>query len=247
MTSAVALPPFEPPYVLAGSCLVVVGLWNDDGALPKAQANEGAQAPLGFRPIRLFGRTAAVLILNHYTEPPKELPIRYRELISASLFRRGLEIAAVPFDMVLDAQVPVDLGRQHYGLPKRLDTSFVVDETATGLAATAHDLELRARPHGAIASACALPIRVGFALAVRAITASIDVLGVAYPPTRRARIALRPRGIGRSFAVTACTSNGVALRGLWCQSWRWTATWLGPPRTLDPRALAESATHHEGT
>jgi hypothetical protein len=228
MTITRDVPPFRPPYVLAGSCLALVGLWDRDVH----------EAPSGFDHVRLFGRPAAVVIANHYTEPPAELPIRYHEVIAASLVRRGLEIAAAPFDMVLDAQVPVDLGRQHYALPKRLDPSFVVDETAGSFSATAHDLALGAQAHGALASVCALPIRIAFSLAVRAITASIDVLGVAYPPQERARIALRPRGIGRSMRVTACTSKGVALRTMWCQSWAWTSTWLGPPRPLDTKQPA---------
>ncbi|MDB4939459.1 MAG: hypothetical protein JWP87_6431 [Labilithrix sp.] len=225
MTDASELPPFRPPYVLAGSCLALVGVWDRDVHAP----------PDGFRPVRLFGRTAAVVIANHYTEPPAEMPLRYREVIAASLVRRGLEVAAVPFDMVLDQQLPVDLGRQHYALPKRLDTTFVVDESARAFNAHAHDLALEARTHGVVASVFAVPIRIAFALAVRAITASIDVLGDAGSPHERARIKLRPRGIGRSMRVTACTSRGVALRTVWCQSWSWTSTWLGPPSPLERR------------
>lgn len=234
MTSATDLPPFRPPYVLAGSCLALVGVWDRDVHT----------LPDGFRPVRLFGRTVAIVIATHYTEPPVAMPIPYREVIAASLVRRGLEIAAAPFDMVLDEQVPVDLGRLHYALPKRLDASFVVDETAGDFTATARDLALRAHAHGRLAAVCALPMRVAFALAVRKITESIDVLGAACAPHQRARVALFPRGIGRSMHVTACTSNGVALRALWCQSWAWTSTWLGPPRALDERASADDITQH---
>src|SRR3954469_3704851 len=163
------LPPFDPPYVLAGSFLALVGLWDRGEAHP---------APPGFRPLRLFGRTAAIVIANHYTEPPAELPIRYHEVIAASLVRRGLEIAAMPFDMVLDEQVPVDLGRQHYGLPKRLDAGLGIDDPPSAFTATAHDLEPRTEARGALANACALPLRLAFNMAVRAITASIDILGV---------------------------------------------------------------------
>jgi hypothetical protein len=217
------LPPFRPPYVLAGSCLALVGSWDRDVH----------EAPRGFRHVRFFGRTAAIVIANHYTEPPVEMPLKYREVIAASLVHRGLEVAAVPFDMVLDEQLPVDLGKEHYALPKRLDPSFVVDETGGDFSARARDLALGAQAHGAVASVLGVPIRLAFGLAVRAITSSIDVLGVASSPRERARIALRPRGLGRSMRVTACTSNGVALRTIWCQSWAWTSTWLGPPRLLD--------------
>lgn len=228
MTAGLLPPPFRPPYVLGGSLLAIVGLWDKGGA--------ARETPSGFLPFRLFGRTVGIVIANHYSDPPAEMPVRYREVIAASLARRGTEIAAVPFDMVLDQQLPVDLGRRNYALPKRLDPSFVVEDTTAAFSATARDLELRAHAHGSLASVCALPIRIAFALAVRAITASIDVLGSTYPPARRARIGLRPRGIGHSLRVTVCTSNGVALRSLWCQSWAFSATHLGPPRPIDEEA-----------
>ncbi|CAN5877455.1 hypothetical protein BH11MYX4_BH11MYX4_15340 [soil metagenome] len=228
MTELDDLPPFDPPYLLAGTCLAVVGLWDRAAHDP----------PLGFRPVRLFGRPAAVVIANHYTEPPAALPIRYREVIAASLVRRGLSFSAVPFDMVLDEALPVELGRLHYALPKRLDATLAVHQQPGTFAATASDLELRASSHGGIASACALPIRVAFALAVRAVTASIDVLGVTHPPSKRARIALRPRGIGQSWRVTAGRAGGIPLRTLWCQSWSWTATDLGAPHPLETKGSA---------
>lgn len=220
------LPPFAPPYVLAGSCLVAVGLWNDAGGMPGV--------PPGFEPVRLFGRPVAVVIANHYTEPPAELPIRYHEVIAASLARRGATIVASPFDMVLDERVPVALGRLHYGMPKRFDAALHVERNMARFTATAHDLELRARRHGPIASALALPARLGFALAVRAITASIDVTGVAYPPGRRARIALAPRGLGTGARIERGVVGGHRLQALWCQSWDVTSTNLGAPHPIDP-------------
>ncbi len=225
MTDLADLPPFAPPYLLAGTCRVHVGLWERAAHDP----------PRGFRDLRLFGRPVAVVITNHYTEPPPELPLRYREVIAASLVRRGLSIAAVPFDMVLDQQTPVDLGRLHYALPKRLDATFVVEESAARFSVAARGLALRGEAHGALASFCALPIRVGFALAVRLLTASIDVLGVTYPPAQRARITLRPRGVGQSWRAQPSEAGGIPLRTLWCQSWGWTATHLGAPRPLDTK------------
>ena len=225
MSDLADLPPFAPPYVLAGTCRVHVGLWERAAHDP----------PRGFRDLRLFGRPVAVVITSHYTEPPRELPIRYHEVIAASLVRRGLSIVAVPFDMVLDEQTPVDLGRLHYALPKRLDAALAVEESAARFSVVARDLALRGEAHGALASFCALPIRVGFALAVRLVTASIDVLGVTYPPAQRARIALRPRGVGRSWRAQPSEAGGIPLRTLWCQSWGWTATHLGAPRPLDTK------------
>jgi hypothetical protein len=225
MTELADLPPFAPPYVLAGTCRVHVGLWERAAHDP----------PRGYRAVQLLGRPMAVVITNHYTEPPEALPIRYHEVIAAALVRRGLAFAAVPFDMVLDEQLPVDLGRLHYGLPKRLDATFAVEESARTFRAVARDLALAGEAHGPLASFCALPVRIGFALAVRLITASIDVLGVTYPPAQRARIALRPRGIGQSWRARPSEAGGIPLRTLWCQSWTWTATDLGAPRPLDPK------------
>ncbi len=225
MTELADLPPFAPPYLLAGTCRVHVGLWDRAAHDP----------PRGFRDVRFFGRPVAVVITNHYTEPPQELPIRYHEVIAASLVRRGLAVAAVPFDMVLDEPLPVDLGRLHYALPKRLDPTLAIEEGAATFRAVARDLALAGEAHGALTSLCALPIRAGFTLAVQAITASIDVLGVTYPPAQRARIALRPRGLGRSWRAKPSEAGGIPLRTLWCQSWGWTATDLGAPRPLDPK------------
>jgi len=225
------LPPFAPPYVLGGSCLVAVGLWSGEAAVPA-----------GFRPVRLFGRPIAVVIANHYTEPPSELPIRYHEVISASLARRGTTVVAAPFDMVLDERVPVALGRLHYGMPKRFDATLLVEnavenagaQSATSFSATARDLEIHGRFLGPLASALALPIRLAFALAVRAITATIDVTGAAYPPARRARIALAPRGVGTGARIETCIAKGQTLHPLWCQSWDFTSTNLGAPHPIDP-------------
>lgn len=215
------LPPFRPPYRLAGSCFVAVGLWKSEHA-----------PPAGFTSLSLFGEPLAVLIANHYTKPPPELPIEYHEVICASLVRRGLTVAAAPFDMVLDAAIPVTLGREHYGLPKRLDASLYLEDAAAGVAATASGLELQADRTSALFGVLAAPIRLGFGLAVRAITSSIDVVGDAYPPAQRARIALTPRGLGRALRMRRCLSQGRGLRTVWCQAWDFTSTSLGAPHLL---------------
>ncbi|MDB4946508.1 MAG: hypothetical protein JWP97_6042 [Labilithrix sp.] len=169
------------------------------------------------------------MIANHYTEPPAELPIRYHEVVSASLVRRGLAVLAAPFDMVLDAELPVELGRQHYGMPKRLAPELRLVQSSGAVSAHAQDLDLEAREHGAIVSALAWPLRVAFGLGVRLVTGSLDVVGDAYPPAQRARIALVPRGAGRSHRLGACTAQGHGLRALWCQAWDFTTTVLGAP------------------
>jgi hypothetical protein len=229
------LPPFRPPYELSGSAVVVVGTW--DGEIP-------ATLPAGYRPVRLLGRPAGTVVACHYERPPKELPVRYHEVIAACIARRGLDAVSVPFDMTLDAELPVELGRTHYGLPKRFDAGLRLDiERARVSARAGSGLDVRAEAHGALASACAIPVRLAFSLGVRAITSALDVLGAARAPAIRARIALRPAGLGTSARVEVCRVGGATLRAAWCQAWSWTTTWLGPPRD----AAAERATTRDAS
>ena len=71
-----------------------------------------------------------------------------------------------------------------------------------------------------------------FALGVRLLTRHIEVLGTADGPSRHARIALEPRGIGASYRGVSLVVRANELRARWCQGWRWSSTHLGPPRDL---------------
>lgn len=183
--------------------------------------------------MRLFGRQLGILIASDFERPPRELPIRYREVIAAIVVRRGLTLRSLPFDMLLDDPTPVELGRLHYGLPKRLDTSTVVEMDAAHLAASASDMAIRAQSHGVAASLFALPLRLSFGLGVRLLTRWIEVLGTADGPARRARIALTPSGLGTSFRDVSVAVGGRELQTTWCQSWRLVSTHLGAPHELD--------------
>ncbi len=215
--------PFEPPYELGGSAFVAIGTWKRD----VAQA-----APAGFSPLRLFGRQLGILVGSNFERPPEELPIRYREIVAATVVRRGAEVLSLPFDMVLDEPTPVELGRLHYGMPKRLDGSMFVDAGARRWSAWGEDVKIEAVAHGALARLSLLPLRAVFALGVRLLTRHIEVLGTADGATRRARIALSPRGLGASFRGVTAVIGGNELRASWCQSWRWSSTSLGPPRAI---------------
>lgn len=216
------LAPFAPPYVLGGRSSVMVGFVAKDGvAIPPL--------PRGFRPVGVGGRLVVVVVATKYERVPEELPIRYHEVIFAIAARRGCELASVPFDMVLDAREPTDLGVLHYGLPKRFDEALSFDLGPRGLRVSAPSVALRADAAGAFVSACLLPVRLLAALGVRLFTSRVDVLGAAHPPPRRARIALEPEGTGRVLRVREATFGGVSMAPVWCQAWRWTTTRLGAP------------------
>jgi hypothetical protein len=217
---------FDPPYELAGSAFVAVGTWSAWGE------DVAHMAPPGFSPLRIFGRHVGILVGSDFEKPPEELPIQYREVVAAIVVRRGAELMALPFDMVLDQPTPVELGRLHYGMPKRLDASMLVEAGHDRWSAWGEDLRIEAVAHGALARLSLLPIRAAFALGVRLLTRHIEVLGAADGPSRHARIALTPRGLGASLRGISAVVRGNELRPLWCQSWRWSSTLLGAPREL---------------
>ena len=214
---------FDPPYELAGSAFVAVGTWTRDVA---------AHLPSGFMPVRLFGRPVGVVVGSDFAEPPKELPIRYREVIAAIVVRRGAEPMALPFDMILDAPTPVELGRRHYGMPKRLDASMLVESGDGRWSAWGDDVKIDAVAHGTFARLSLLPVRAAFSLGVRLLTRHIEVLGTAHGRSRSARIALTPRGVGASYRGASIVVRNNELRPAWCQAWRWSSTHLGPPHNL---------------
>lgn len=215
---------FAPPYELAGSAFVAVGTWTRAPALP---------LPAGFTPLRVFGRHVGVLVASDFEEPPAELPIPYREVVAAIAVRRGTELMSMPFDMVLDDPTPVELGRLHYGMPKRLDASMSVETGQRRWTMRGGDVHIDAIAHGPGARASLLPVRAAFALGVRLLTRRIEVLGASPGVSRQACVALTPRGLGASFRRVSAVVQGNELRAVWSQSWRWTSTLLGPPRALD--------------
>lgn len=215
--------PFAPPYVLAGAAFVVVGLWRDDVV---------TETPPGFSPLRLLNRPLGVIVGTSYEHPPRELPIRYREIIAAAVVRRGVSLMSLPFDMLLDDPTPVELGRLHYGLPKRLDPTLSVRIDERGVSVHGAETAIEAGTAGLGTRVLSLPLRLAFAAGVRLITKRLEVLGAADGPVRRARIALTPKGIGDGLRPVAATVGGRELQAMWCQSWGFTSTWLGPPHAL---------------
>lgn len=215
--------PFEPPYVLAGAAFVVVGRWRNDVATEK---------PPGFSTLRLVDRPLGVVVGTAYEHPPRELPIRYREIIAATVVRRGVSLMSLPFDMLLDDPTPVELGRLHYGLPKRLDPTLALRIDHNGISVRGAETSIEARMGSVGARVLALPLRVAFAAGVRLVTRRLEVLGTADGRGRQARIALTPKGIGDGLRPVSAVVGGQELQAMWCQSWEFTSTWLGPPHAL---------------
>ncbi|HVH46983.1 MAG TPA: hypothetical protein VM925_31785 [Labilithrix sp.] len=215
---------FAPPYVLAGSAFIVVGLWGGDAPIA---------VPGAFSPIRLLGRQVGIIVGSSFEHPPRELPIRYHEVIAAIVVRRGLSVLSLPFDMLLDEPTPVALGRLHYGLPKRLDPEMSFQMDASHIAANGVDTSITAHASGPAGNMLALPLRLAFTLGVRLLTRRIQVLGTADGAPRHARIALTPKGLGASFPKVSAVVGGRELKAMWCQSWSFSSTLLGPPRALD--------------
>jgi hypothetical protein len=217
-----ALPPFNPPYLLSGSALVAVGFWRTSG--PSAPVS-------GFRAFCLFGWEVGVLILSDYQQPPSELPLRYHEVIAARLVHRGLRLASQPFEMVLDEELPVELGRLHYGLPKRLDPALrgEVDAASRGRCFRGEQLEIAWRERNLLMQWLSLPLRLLFALGVWLFTRWVDVLGVGVE-RKSARIALVPREVGSAVTLRSAQLAGARLFSVWSAHFNRIDTHLGPPK-----------------
>ena len=202
------LPPFRPPYLLGGSVLAIVGFW---------QCAIEARRGLG------------ALLLSHYQEPPPELPVRYHEVIGARVrWARG-SIVAEPFAMVLDAELPVELGKLHYGLPKRFETGLQVRTTADGgRCESGAALQLDWAAYPAWRQTLGLPLRLGGELALRLFTRTVDIRGIG-PPVTCARIALRPQTRPRWVSISQVRLDGCSLRPLVGLFFRHVTTELGAP------------------
>lgn len=217
--------PFEPPYALGGAMVVIVGTWAAPPALPVPERLAG------YRPVRVFGALLGIIVGSDFQQPPEALPIRYHEVIASVLVRRGLRFASLPFDMRLDAPVPVELGHRHYSMPKQLDPDLEVHVTPDAVRIRG-SVDVDARVHATLLRLLLLPLSLCVTLGVWAVTHLTDVIGAADQPTRAARVALTPAGLGRSYALRLSTFAGLPLRPLWCQGYAHCTTVLGRPRPL---------------
>ncbi|MBC7171084.1 MAG: hypothetical protein H5U40_01580 [Polyangiaceae bacterium] len=213
--------------MLGGGALLLVGTWAEDPPLSPL-----LRAARGFEPVELIGQKAGVLWVSDFDEPPAEMPVRYREVIAAVLCRRGLALGALPFEMVLDATLPTELGHLHYGLPKRFDAEMRVSIDTESPFVHAEGVRIEARVCSAATQVAALPLRAAFAIGARLFTATVPAIGAADPPARRAFVALRPSGLGRAVVVSHAEVGGVALRPLFAVRYAHVRTRLGAPRLL---------------
>jgi hypothetical protein len=222
--ASLSLGPFEPPYAFGGSALLVFG---------RVRGVESTRAaPEGFSPLTGAGGQLGIIILSDYLEPPAELPLRYRELIMARLVRRRLTFAAQALDMVLDAELPVELGRRHYDLPKRYDAGLCVEDEGAAGSCTGADAALGWRERHALVQLLLLPFRLLVALLLVLFTTCSCVFGAGARP-RRARIVLLPRALGRVVRVAPARLGGLVFSPLFALRFARIATRLGTPRAFD--------------
>lgn len=186
----------------------------------------------GYRPLRIAGRHLAVVIASDFERPPPELPIRYQEVIAATLVRRGLRLSALPLSMWLNEPLPVELGHTHYSMPKRLDPQLEV--TLTG-----PELRLGGLPRadgdvvpGWLAALC-MPLSLLLWLGLWLGSRLTPVIGAADLPVRSVVIGLSPHSPGRPVRISQAQMDGLQLRVLWSQRYAFNETNLGPPRQLE--------------
>jgi hypothetical protein len=221
---------FHPPYFLGAFGCVVVGVWD---ARPAALMSSLALE--GFEPMSALGGTFGTALILRYDRPAAQHPVAYSEVIAACAVRRGSELAAVPFDLVLDDEFNVQAGLRHYHLPKRLDPTLRVDVerdavgAPRGLNASGADftctatLEARSRlPSSSIASAL-----------FGAASARGPIIGTASEPFLCAPITVRPdAATARRARVHRISIGGRTLRPLYAQFWTSIAITVGAPRAL---------------
>lgn len=215
---------FRPPYTLGAFGCALVGTW------------EGAPEPpvsvRGFTSVRWLGRPVGAALILHYDRPPSTRPVPYSEIIFANVVRRGLTLAAVPFDLVLDDAFFVEAGLRHYHLPKRLDTSLRIDV----------ERDARDRPRSMTATGSGLAFAANLepivvpgvepvvAALMRASTKRVPVFGAAREPALKASIRVDPDA-GPAYAIrgAALAARGTRLDTLAAFYWPSLAVTVGAP------------------
>jgi hypothetical protein len=211
--AAPALDDFHPPYHLGAFGCALVGVWNG-------------------------GHLGAAFVLR-YDRPSNDHPVAYSEIILANVARRGAELVAVPFDLVLDNQFFVDAGREHYHLPKRLDASLRIDveRDAAGapsrITASGNDIAF-----DAALGSVSLPFAKGIVSALlRGFTNHVPVIGTAAQPHLRALIGVSPDPTTAYRARSARLAvGGRTLRPLGAVFWKTLEVTVGVPRAVTDRA-----------
>ena len=224
-----ALDDFHPPYHLGAFGCALVGSW--DGAPALASEDLG-----GFEPVRWFGRRLGAAFVLRYDRPPADYPVAYSEIILAYVVRRGVALAAMPFDLVLDNPFYVDAGRQHYHLPKRLDPTLQIDvaRDAAGvprrITASATDVTFEA----ALGSVIVPGEKCLVSALLRGFTNHVPIIGTASQPLYRTIIGVSPDSATTYGARDArLAAGGRTLRPLGALFWRTLAITVGVPGPLE--------------
>ncbi len=226
---APSLDDFSPPYRLGAFGCTLVGMWK------------GAPAPKdiggGFEPVRLLGRPVGAALVLHYDRPSEAHPVVYSEVILAHLARRGLELVAVPFDLVLDNAFFVEAGLRYYHLPKRLDATLRVElvRDARGrpsrMTTSGGDLDF-----GADLEPIVFPGVTPIASTVmRVVTGRLPVIGTSSEPLLRATIRLAPdERPAYAARVARFVSGSSVLEPFAAFFWPSLAVEVGVPTPFSP-------------
>jgi hypothetical protein len=224
VTAPPALHDFHPPYLLGAFGCALVGLWS--GA--------PSEAVDGYAPVRWRGRTLGAAFVLRYDRPPDAHPVVYNEIILANVVRRGAEMAAMPFDLILDDQFYVDAGLHHYHLPKRLDPSLRIDlERDAGAPSRIKASGDRIAFDAALGSV-GVPCAKGLVSAVlRGFTNHVPVIGTASQPHLRALIGVSPESATAYRARSARLTVGkLSLEPLGAMFWQSLEITVGVPRSV---------------
>lgn len=225
-TTPPSIDDFHPPYRLGAFGCALLGTWSGAPAPPPSSG--------GFEPLRVFGRPLGAALVLRYDRPPPDHPTPYSEIILAHVVRRGLELAVMPFDLVLDDAFFVEAGVRYYHLPKRLDPTLRLDVQSDGegrpqtMTATANGLSFSASFAPTLPGVTPLASRF-----VRIATELVPVIGSSSLPLLRATIAVIPDG-EPALAIRRATlgAGPVQLRMLAGLFWPSLAVTVGVPAPL---------------
>ncbi|MDP9821676.1 hypothetical protein J2S59_001485 [Nocardioides massiliensis] len=126
-------------------------------------AAEAPPAPVGVRPLRLFGRVVVAAAWVAYTEPS---PLTYGELMTTVLVREGWRPRAHITHIWVDSPASMAGGRELWAIPKDL-ADFTLDDAAAAASAYAMSIDGTevARTRLGRVRALPLPARLAFRLA----------------------------------------------------------------------------------
>ena len=214
---------FHPPYRLGAFGCAILGVWRD----PPAET--GTDSVAGYEPIAWGRGYLGVAFVLRYDRPPPDYPQPYNEVILSYAVKRGLHLAARPFDLVLDDEFYVAAGLQHYHLPKRLDPTLRVERDERRITCTGADVAFEAT----LGSVVVPGARGVVSMLMRGFTGHVPILGATSPPVLRTIIRVSPDPATTHRAeAPRFSAGGRHLTPIAAFFWRSLAITVGVPAPL---------------